>query len=60
MGEEPQELKVGGAVGVIGWTFFRFMRTEVLQKKRGSSLSLILEDRVHAMTLTNQLIPKEI
>ena len=39
---------------------FRFKEEGHLVKKRGCSLSLILEDRVHAMTLPNQLTPKQI
>ena len=49
--------KVGG--GGWGWTVFRVEGERDLVKKRGCSLSLILEGRVHGMTLPNQLTPKE-
>ena len=44
----------------MGWggKFSELRGNGVWLKKRGCSLFLILEDRMHAMTLPNQLTPK--
>ena len=55
-GEGVHELKGGGGV----WTVFRFKGGRGSGKKRWGVLSLILEDKVHALTLPNQLTPKQI
>ena len=47
-----------GGRGVGGQ--FSDLRVKGSGKKRGCSLFLILEDRVHAMTLANQLTHKHI
>ena len=55
------KLKVGGGGGGGGGrTVFRFKGEGALVKKRECSLSLIFEDRVDAMTLPNQLTPKQV
>ena len=58
-GDRVHELKVDGW-GEGCWTVFRFKGEGGLVKKGGGSLSLILEERVHAMALPNQLAPKQI
>ena len=49
-----------GGGGGVGGQFLELRGKGGLVKKRGCSLFLILEDRVHAMTLPNQLTPKKI
>ena len=58
-GRGLHEVKVGVGGGEC-WTVFRFKGEGGLVKKTGCSLSLIVEDRAHAMTLPNQLTPKQI
>ena len=43
-----------------GWTICRFKEGEGAWHKIGGFFSPILEDRVHAITLPNQLTPKQI
>ena len=60
-GKGVHDLKVGGSGGGgRGLGQFSHLRGKGSGKKRGCFLSLILKDRVHAMTLANQLTHKHI